>query len=296
MISYIFTRIFIESFRFIPFRLMFIISDFLSFLLHSILGYRKNIVYDNLTKTFPEKSNLEITKIAKKAYKNFIDISLESLKMFTISNKEMFKRFKLINNDLIKKYYNKEQSIIGVSAHYGNWEYGISFPYHFAHHNRIIFKPLSNKYLTKYINKNRSRLGLELIALKKTKEAFKNISKPTAVFLLADQSPSSLTNAIWIEFLNRDTPCIHGPEAYSKKYNWPIVFCDIQRVKRGYYTAEFTTLIENPNEYRNGEITAIYMKKIEEIIRKKPEDWLWTHKRWKHKRENGKILKDYYYK
>jgi len=296
MISYILTRIFIESFRFIPFRLIYIISDFLSFLLHSVLGYRKKVVYDNLIKAFPEKSDAEIKKIAKKTYKNFIDISLESLKMFTISNKEIFKRFNLINPELVQKYYDKGQSIIGVSAHYANWEYGLLIPYYIKHRTIVVFKSLNNKHLTKYVNKNRSRFGLELVALEKTKEAFSDTSKPMSVFLIADQSPSLLTNAIWIDFFGRDTPCIHGPEAYSKKYNWPIIFCDIQRVKRGYYSSEYTTIIENPNEYKKGEITAIYMKKIEEIIRKKPEDWLWTHKRWKHKRENGKILKDYYYK
>jgi len=113
---------------------------------------------------------------------------------------------------------------------------------------------------------------------------------------MADQSPSILTNAIWIDFLGRDTPCIHGQEAYLKKNDLPIIFCDIQRVKRGYYNVTFSELIENPNEYERGEITTVFMKKVEEVVRKKPENWLWTHKRWKHKRVDGKLFKDYYYK
>ena len=297
MITYIVTRIFIESFRLIPFRLIYIISDFFSFFLHNVISYRKDVVYDNLYKAFPEKTKDEIREIAAKAYRNFTDITLESFKMFTVSNKEIFKRYKVINIEILEKYYDKGESVIGVAAHYSNWEYGASLAYHLKHRSIIIFKPLSNKYLTKYINKNRSRFGMELMALEKTKEAFKDTTRPISVLLLADQSPSSLTNSIWVDFLGIDTPCIHGPEAYSKKYNWPIVFCDIQRIKRGYYTTEYNMIIENPNEYEKGEITAIYMKKLEGIIRKKPEDWLWTHKRWKHKRdEDGKVLKDYFYK
>ena len=297
MIVYIFTRIFFEAFRLIPFRLLYLISDFISLFLLKIVGYRKKVVYDNLTKAFPEKTKNEINKIAIKTYRNFIDITLESFKMFTISDKEIFKRYRVINSELVDEFYEENKSVICVTGHYANWEWGASLPTHIKHKSRIIYKPITNKYLARYINKNRSRFGIELIALEETNNAFKKTSKPYFVIMIADQSPSRLTNSIWVNFLNRDTPCIHGPEAYSKNLNLPIIYLDIQRIKRGYYTAEYSKLINNPNEHKNGEITTIYMNKLEEIIKLKPEDWLWTHKRWKHKRdENGKVLKDYFYK
>ncbi len=297
MISYYISRFFIELLRFVPFKLLFLISDFLRFLLYNVFKYRRKVVYDNLSKAFPDKSVLEITKIAKNTYKNFLDIFLESLKMITISDKKLLNRVKIFNPELVDDFYNKEQNIIIVSAHYANWEYIVSsIPFYLKHQHTVIYKPLNNKYLTKYINKNRARFGMKVIPLEKTKNAFKKSLNLTSVLLFADQSPSLLTNAIWVNFLGRDTPCIHGPEAYSKKNNLPIVYCNIQRIKRGYYSVEFSKLIENPSEYKKGEITEIYMKKVEQIIRKKPENWLWTHKRWKHKFENGKVLKDYYYK
>ncbi|MBN1251692.1 MAG: lysophospholipid acyltransferase family protein [Bacteroidales bacterium] len=296
MIEYLFTRVFIELFRFIPFRLLYLISDFSSFFMHFVVMYRKRVVYDNLVKAFPEKTKSEIREVAKKSYKNFTDITLESIKMFTMSNEEVLKRFVAINPEFLDKYYNKNQSIIGVGGHYTNWEWCSSLANLLNHRSITIYKPLNNKRLTKYFNKNRSRFGMKLIALESTGRAFKDISTPTSILLVADQSPSSLTHSIWVEFLGRDTPCIHGPEAYSKKFNLPVVYYDFQRIKRGYYTTEFSELVNNPNEYEKGEITAIYMKKLEKVIRKKPEGWLWTHKRWKHKRKNGVILKDYFYK
>ncbi len=296
MISYIFTRIFIESFRLIPFWMLYGISDMARFLLFDIVGYRKKVIFSNLELAFPEKSKPEIQAIAKKFYTHFTDVLLEGLKGMTMRDTDVYKRFKVLNPELADAYFQKGQNVLILGAHYGNWEWGNSIPYYMQHDVVCVYKAVSNKRLNDYMRGNRARLGMKQISMEKTGTIFNNISKPKFIILLADQSPGILKNTIWVNFLGRDTPCIHGPEVYGKKFNYPTLYIDFQRIKRGYYTAELSLIDENPALLEKGVLTQKYMGKLEQVIKAKPQDWLWTHKRWKHKRENDKILVDYYYK
>jgi Kdo2-lipid IVA lauroyltransferase/acyltransferase len=296
MIGYILFRIFIESFRLVPFWMLYRISDIWCFIIFKIIGYRKKVVYENLEKAFPEKSKAEIRKIANKFYRNFTDVFLETLKGYTMSKKSMLKRFKVIKYDFLEKYFNEGKSVLCLGAHYANWEYGASVDLHIPFQTVTVYKAVKNKHLNKYMCYGRNRWGMRLISIEKTRTIFNHIEKPKFIILIADQNTPTLEKAIWINFLGIETPCIHGPEVYSSLFNYPVVFLDYQRVKRGYYTGEIILLSENPKSLEKGEITRKYMGKLEEVIMKKPEDWLWTHKRWKHKKEGDKILVDYYYK
>lgn len=295
MLNYLITRLFIESFRLIPFWLLYGISDVSRFLLFKVFKYRKKVIYDNLTKAFPEKSSKEIKAIANKFYKNFMDVLLEGFKGMTMSRKSVIKRYKLLNPELLDPYYEQGKNIICLGGHYTNWEWGVSIDMHMKHDSVTVYKAVKNQYLNKFIRESRSRWGMKQISMEKTRTIFNNINKPKFIVLIADQSPSLTHLAIWTEFMGRDTPCIHGPEAYGKKFNYPLIFIDFQRVKRGYYTAELSLLAEEPASLEKTEITKRYMSKLEEVIRKKPEGWLWTHKRWKHKRVGDKVYGNYYY-
>lgn len=296
MLNYLIFRIFIESFRLIPFRLLYIISDIGSFILFKLFKYRKKAIYENLTMAFPEKSKSEIRKIANKFYPNFMDVLLEGLKGMTMSTKSVLKRHKLLNPEILEPYFEQGKNILCLGAHYSNWEWGVSIDMHMKHDSVTVYKAVKNQRINKFIRESRSRWGMKQISMEKTRTIFYNIEKPKFIILIADQSPSLTHLAIWVDFLGRDTPCIHGPEAYGLKFNYPVIFLDFQRVKRGHYTTELSLLAEEPASLEKNEITKKYMAMLEEVIRKKPEDWLWTHKRWKHKREGDKILTDYYYK
>ena len=296
MFGYIFTRLFIESFRLVPFRLLYIFSDILRFIFYYLIKYRKRVVFDNLRRAFPDKTKKEIERIAWASYRNLCDIMLESFKGLVISNKELLKRYKLIHDEVCNSYADKGQSAIYLAAHYANWEWAISIDLHLRHQIVSVFKPIKNKRFNAYMKRFRERFGMKLVPMSETRTVFKENSKSIGLVLIADQSPSTTHNSIWADFLNRDTPCIHGPEAYAKKLGIPLIFMEFQRVKRGFYSLEFFHFIPEPSGYKDGEITQAYMKRLEEYITRKPEDWIWTHKRWKHKRENGKIIMDYYYK
>ena len=285
-LGYYLFRLLVFLFSLVPFWVLYLYSDILYFFFYHMFGYRKNVVFTNLRNSFPEKSEAEINKIAKGFYKNLSDITFESIKGFSMSKKTLKKRYPVINLELLDDYFQKGQSVIGLAAHYANWEWGvISFGFQFTHKSIGLYKPMSNKYIDNYVKKARAAWGMNLVSIKDTHKTFeKKHEKPAMFFMVSDQSPSNIKKAKWVQFLNQDTACLHGAEAYAKKYNLPLVFGDIQRIKRGYYQMEMSVFEDHPTETKEGEITEHYMRKLEEIINKKPENWLWSHKRWKHKK------------
>ncbi|PLX11429.1 MAG: hypothetical protein C0598_08200 [Marinilabiliales bacterium] len=275
-------RFFIALFAIVPFRLLYIFSDFLYFILYKVLKYRVNVVRDNLKKSFPEKSDKEIKRLEKLSYKNLSDITVESLKAFTMSVEQIYKRHKVINEEELIPYFDNFNGVIALPNHYGNWEWGALSCMQLTWPGVVLYKPLSNKHLNNYVKKNRSRSGSDLRSIYNTARVFiETKNKKFNYVMAADQSPSNLKKSYWIDFLGRKTAFLHGPELYAKKYNYLPVFVDIQRVKRGYYELELSVLTDNPKETKDGEITALLAAKLEEVVIKKPENWLWSHKRWK---------------
>ncbi len=275
---------FIQIFRIVPFWALHIKSSVIAFILGNVIGYRSKVVDANLKRCFPEKSDKEIRKINRKFYLNIADILLESLKGLTLSQASIEKRFKILNPQVLNKYFDNNQSVMCLASHYANWEWGIQAVNSQIKHQVVsIYKPLSNSYLERYMLQQRSRLGMKLFPMEDTREAFAQAAKePIAIILAADQSPAKNNKTIIVDFFNERLGFIHGPEAYASKTHSPVVFFDVQRVKRGYYTLEIQELFTGKEQFEKGELTQVYANKIEEILRKKPEDWLWSHKRWKH--------------
>ncbi len=281
------TRFFSILFGLLPFRVIYVLADFLSFLLYRVIGYRKAVVEDNLRKCFPEKSDEEINRLIRLSYKNLADITVESFKGFMMSERQIVARHKALNTELSDKLFESGKSAIFLPNHYGNWEWGaLSASLQLKSETVVFYKPLSNPYVDRLIQKNRSRTGAKLISIQKTSRIFiKQKGKTTGYVMASDQSPSNANRSIWVSFLGRETAFLHGPETYARKYDIPVVFVDIQRVKRGFYTMFFILITDKPTELKEGEITARFAAILEKIIREKPENWLWSHRRWKLKKE-----------
>lgn len=269
----------------LPFSVLYILSDFLFFLLYHVFGYRRNTVNENLKNAFPQKSLDERNKIAVNFYKYLADLILEIAKMKSISKKEIKKRMLLINPEEIQQYFENKQSVILVTGHYGNWEWGIprislltTLP------SLIIYKPLSNKSFEKILNDMRTRFGAEMVPMKSTlRKIIEHKEQIHISVFLSDQSPTPLSSDYFIDFLNQPTLVYKGIEKIAQKTNFPVVYCHIDRKKRGYYQAKFTTLVNQPKNTKENEVTLLHNKFLENIIKEKPELWLWSHKRWKHK-------------
>lgn len=270
----------------LPFFCLYRISDFLYYLFYYGLGYRKKVVLKNIQQSFPEKTHAEHIIICKKFYRHFCDLILESLKVFTISEKEVRKRMVFKNPELLNTYFHRHQSIIIAGGHYNNWElFAVAVDAPMLHQAIAIYKPLTNRFFDAKMRTTRSKYGLRMISTKIVKEIFdEQKNNLTAMIFGIDQSPSKAAKSYWMKFLHQDTAVLFGTEKYAKEYNYPVVFGHITKEKRGHYSFEFFPVCDEPQQTSHGEITEKITTMLEADIKNQPEFWLWSHKRWKHKK------------
>ncbi len=276
----------IKPLSLLPLRILYFLSDFIFFLIYYVVGYRKSVVNKNLINSFPDKNQEEIEAIQKEFFKHLCDLIVENIKVFSMSLEEIKKRFKIVNTDLLEKYYSQNQSIILVGGHYNNYEIAaISFDIYSPHQAIGIYSPLSDKFFDKIFAQSRTRFGVEIITKGLVPRSFiLNKNKLTMTIFGADQSPTYSKKVHWMNFLNQETAVHIGTEIFAVKYNYPVVFIKINKIKRGYYEGEYELLEENPAQTKKGEITELHTKYLEKMIMEKPQYWLWSHKRWKRKK------------
>ena len=278
---------FIYLLALLPFPLLYFFSDGVYILLYHILGYRRKIVRENLSRSFPEKQEEEIREIERRFYRYFCDLVLETFKTLVISRDNMVKhcRFEPQTLAIFNELAEQNQSFMVVMGHFGNWEWGgNTFSICCKHQLYVIYHPLSNKYFNGLIYRMRTRFGTRLIPMKDTlRDMLKNRGTLTATAFIADQSPMPETG-YWMEFLNQDTPVFVGIEKIALKIRYPIVYITIRRVKRGFYRVHAEKIGLPSTIQKTGTITEIHTRRLEADIRSQPENWLWTHRRWKHER------------
>jgi KDO2-lipid IV(A) lauroyltransferase len=275
----------------LPMRMLYVVSDLLYPLVYYIVRYRRKVVYENLHNSFPEKSDKEIQQIAKKFYRYFCDMLLETVKLFHIKPEELISRLKFKDKSQILEEYERKKHILVVLGHYGNWEWGLSLgmqiPYNFVG----IYKPLTNRYFDQLMIRLRTQFGSEAVPMKQTPRALATYiqqGRLTILNFIADQSPHSSEIQYWTNFLNQDTPVFLGIEKFAVKTRQPVYFFCINRIKRGYYEVDVKKLCDDASTLATHELTEMHVRLLEENIRKAPETWLWTHRRWKNKREQYK--------
>jgi len=285
-VSYLFLRFMIGLTSVLPFRMLYIFSDLLYYILFYMVGYRRKVVFTNLKTSFPGKSEAEINMLVKKFYHHLCDITLESIKGFSMSADEVVRRHRIINPETVEKYFEPGKSVICLPAHYNNWEWGSLSPgLQLSYPIVGFYKPLSNKITDEYVKKHRAKFNTRLASIRQTAATFQELAQTPVLYIMAaDQSPSNIRDCYWVDFLNHDTACLHGPEKYARKFDIPVLYVEVGKVKRGFYELNSTIITENPSELHEGEITRLYMKYLETTILKEPAYWLWSHKRWKHSR------------
>ncbi|MFB6454132.1 lysophospholipid acyltransferase family protein [Chitinophaga sp. Hz27] len=271
----------------LPFRLLYLLADVMYVLLYYVLSYRKKVVMANLRASFPEKSEQELKRIGKDFYHYLCDMFLETFKTLTISKETMLKRCRFTPETvaLFNKLSAENKSAVLVMGHKGNWEWaGNTFSILCQQQLYVIYHPLGNKHFNNLMYRMRTRFGTKLIAMQDTfREMVKNRHEVNATAFIADQSPQPST-AQWVQFLHQDTPVSKGTEKIAQKMNSPVVYVSVIKEKRGYYRVEAKMLIENPTAENEGTITVLHTRKLEEDIIAQPATWLWSHRRWKHKR------------
>jgi KDO2-lipid IV(A) lauroyltransferase len=272
----------------LPLPVLYIFSDITWFFAYYIFRYRRKVAFTNLHNAFPGKENREIRRIARRFYLHYCDEFVETMALIHMSPDEIKRRLTYLNPEVMHNLYEKGKSVIGVIGHYGNWEWLASLPLTFRYQACGIYKPLNDKRFDRLFIRMREKFGVVTIpmdlSLKKMLEFHKSGIRTITLFL-TDQRPIRRNIRYWTTFLNQDTPVLLGTERIGKKTNQAIVFFNLQKLRRGYYQVEFIPLFENPQEARPYEITEKHVQVLEDIIRKNPEYWLWSHRRWRHNKK-----------
>ena len=280
----------LKPLSYLPLGVLYFFSGIVGFLTFYVVRYRRQVVRMNLEKAFPKKELKEIQRIEKAFYKRFVDFIFESIKAVSISDATLLKRTSIKNPELVEELYKKGKNVIVVCGHLNNWEYySLSLPKQVSYKTHSVYQPLKNSFYDRILYNSRSRNGMRLIETKQLIPFFKEeTDEKRMVVIVNDQSPSNLDHAYWNTFLNQETGWNYGPEKLAKKFDYAVIFGHSKRLKRGYYEVEFEMITEDAPATESGLITDQYTQILERLIIETPESWLWSHKRWKHKRPSKK--------
>ena len=284
-VYYIF-RLFALLIRIVPFRLIYMLSDFFYFLLYYVFRYRRSTVKTNLKNSFPKKTERELLQIEKDFYHHLCDVFFESVKMIYMPEKQIRKHCRFANREILDVYFQQGKSVIGISAHYGNWEWGLlSLSLHAPHRTLGIYKPLSAVRFEKIMRGVRGKFGMVLVPMKTTLKAIlEHKNELSLTTFIADQTPLLDETVYWTNFMNQDTAVFTGPEKIARKMDFPMILFTIKKRKRGYYEVVISPINDSPKETSGTMLTEKYIRMMEQQINEEPEYWLWSHRRWKHKR------------
>lgn len=274
----------------LPLTILYAISDGIYYMMYYVVRYRRHLVRKHLIDCFPEKSDEERLKIEREFYSWLCDYFVETIKLFTMSKKQVMKRMQFIGAEKVRESCQKGQSCAIYLGHYCNWEWITSLQLWVGKDIACgqIYHPLENEAFDKLFLYLRNRLGAKCIPMAESIRKIMKMrqeGKPIVIGFIADQVPLWNNIHYWTDFLHHDTPVFTGTEKIARKMNLAVYYLDIQRLKRGYYQAEFKLLTEIPKEKKEFEITETYIRELEKTIQRQPAFWLWTHNRWKRTRE-----------
>lgn len=283
-VVYVLVYVFTWILSVLPQRLFYALSDVSAFLLCYVVRYRRGTVLGNLRRSFPEKSEAEVRRIAWGFYRHLSDLILEEAFLLHASAKRMMARCSYTNVELLTPYYEAGRSVVIAAAHYANWEFLTTAAPQIRHKMLSIYKPVNNKRLERLLTGSRERLGSETVLMKDT---FRTVLRyeqqhvPTLIGLITDQTPWK-GNHYWGRFLNQDTLVFRGIEHIAKRFNLPVFFCNMQRVRRGHYQITLELITDDPCHTPDDWITAQHLAALERCIQANPAPWLWSHRRWKY--------------
>ncbi|MDQ0965832.1 KDO2-lipid IV(A) lauroyltransferase [Flavobacterium sp. W4I14] len=271
----------------LPLSLLFFFARLLYYLLYYVIGYRKKVVRQNLTHSFPEKSLAEIKAIEKKFFLYLAELIFEIIKMSSISKAETLKRVKFTGLEQLETHFAAGESILACTGHYGNWELGtLALGLSISAKTMVIFKPIKNKIFEAWFDCMRTKYGNVFIAMRQTLRGmatYKN--EPTLLCFASDQSPTREETKYFVDFLHQQTAALLGVEKIAKSTQRPIYYFKVSIVKKGYYHVEVLPMCLDPANMDEFAITNLHFKFLENIIKEQPQYWLWSHKRWKFKPE-----------
>jgi KDO2-lipid IV(A) lauroyltransferase len=278
----------------LPLFVLYQVATLSKWLLYFVFSYRKKVIVNNIKNSFPELSSSQVNALTIKFYAYLTDLMVEFFRGSAISKKEMLDRVSLVNEQIITNYLDKGVPVVLVAGHQGNWEWAVHRLALSENLYDIVYQKLSSPLFNDFTYWVRSRFGSNVLMEKRESVILardrKNI--PRAISLAADQSPSKPESAYWTNFLNQPTGFFTGMERFAREYEYPVIFVELIRIKRGYYTMSFEELIQpSYDNVEKGAIIELFARRLEKSVLKYPDQYLWSHKRWKHKKPENATMK-----
>jgi len=286
LLVYLLTYPILRLVSLLPFPILYLVSDFVYFLVYRVFGYRKKVVRANLELVFPDKPTAELRSIERVFFGHMCDMFLEMIKTMGISAAEIKKRYVFTNIEEFLQFEKNKQSVMLMLPHYASWEWVFSLNTEVSAGAFGIYQPLTNKYFDRLVRSLRAKWGTTLITTKEIWDiADKNNKEGTpAIYgIISDQSPMVKKAHYWAPFMGITVPMHTGAEYLCKKFDLPMVYLKVEKVKRGYYKSTFHILTTNPNAHPDYQLTDAFFEQVEKSIYEAPEYYFWTHKRWKHR-------------
>ncbi|MCS6935570.1 MAG: lysophospholipid acyltransferase family protein [Chitinophagales bacterium] len=268
----------------LPSSALYRFAEVLAWVLHRVVRYRRQVVLDNLRRSFPDFSNEQIQQTAAAFYRHLAYRIVENIRCMAITAREVDARITVENIDAINHYYNQGRHVVLLLGHIAAWEYsGFKMCIACKHRPYSFVSNIRNRYFDVRIQRTRARMGMQLVPMQEAPSFFrKKLTEPSLIVFLGDQSPPNPRRAYRTTFLNQPTPFFTGGERYARIHNCVVIYPEIVQVKRGYYKARLIEITDNPLALPENEITERYARLLERQIRNYPPDWLWSHRRWKH--------------
>lgn len=279
----------------LPLPFLYVISDISSLLMRSVFRYRRQVVETNIRHSFPEKTPAERRQIVRRFYSFFCDYVVETLKLLTMDKRDIRRRMVFEGVDKMEEQLKTHPFVFIYLGHYGNWEWISTLPAWFRQHDTHgaqLYRPLNNKAFDNLFMHLRTRFGAENISKYDSLRRILSLKKEgrkTIIGFISDQSPGVNSIHDWVDFLHQDTPVFTGTERIGKKVDAAVFFADVTRLRRGYYKCTLRLMTDDIRNMPDYTVTELYMRELEAMIRRAPHLWLWSHRRWKHRRPQAEI-------
>ncbi len=269
----------------LPLKVLYGLSDFIFVILYFVVGYRKDVVFQNLKNSFPEKSDSELKIIRKKFYHNFCDYLVETLKSFTISSHELRVRVQHLNQDVFHEAKKENKNVILLAGHIFNWEWFNALATIIPQEKSFpVYRKVQSSFWEQKVKAIRNRFGNHALEAKEViRHIFKNTNDGNSVYMfVADQTPHSSEVTYGLEFLHQKTPAFVGYDKLSTRMDLVFVYCEMKKVKRGYYQINYHRIYPEGEKFQEYEVVRKFHKMLETTINKRPDNYLWSHRRWKY--------------
>jgi KDO2-lipid IV(A) lauroyltransferase len=279
----------------LPLSILYAVAWLIYLLLAYVVHYRWRVVLENLRNSFPEKSEPEIRLIGRQFYWHFAQVIVEILKLAAISPDELRRRMHFVNPELMTRHFAENRFVLSLGSHRGNWEWILSgAALEFGGRSAGVYKPLNNKFFEYFMRRLRTRLGADAVPMLSTlRYLVQQRGQGRTLSLLTDQAAGPEDRPYWTDFMHQDAGFYTSAERLAQQFKCAVLYVGIRRVRRGYYEIKFTELPDGqvaaaaadaPDESQRYPITEAFVRCLEADIRATPEQYLWTHRRWKHKR------------